>query len=92
MSELLGLIPVPEATKVNKAFCVKNDERIILMHWETCIMEYDRINRKVLSIKPASITSLRAINQVSEYFNLGIDAKKECKLLNGVTFKEYRWY
>lgn len=83
--------PVPEATKVKKAFCIANEEYILLFHWETQILTYNRLTNEVEQIDPASITSARAINQVSEYFGLGIDYHKELKRLYNTTFKQHRW-
>ena len=83
--------PVPEATKVKKAFCIANEEYILLFHWETQILTYNRLTNEVEQIDPASITSARAINQVSEYFSLGIDYHKELKRLYNTTFKNHRW-
>lgn len=83
--------PVPEAVKVKKAFCVESDEYILLFHYETQILTYNKKTETVEQIDPASITSARAINQVNEYFGLGIDYKKELKRLYNTTFKEHRW-
>ena len=83
--------PVPEATKVKKAFCVENEEYILLFHYETQILTYNKRTETVEQIDPASITSLRAINQVSNHFCLNIDAHKELKRLYNTTFKNHRW-
>ena len=83
--------PVPEAVKVKKAFCVENEEYILLFHYETQILTYNKQTQEVEQIDPASITSARAINQVNEYFSLGIDYKKELKRLYNTTFAEHRW-
>lgn len=91
-TNLVNFEPVPEAVKVKKAFCVKNEEYILLFHYETQILTYNRKTKTVEDIKPASMSSIRAINQVSDHFWLNIDYKKELKRLTGKSFKEFRWY
>lgn len=83
--------PVPEATKVKKAFCIENEEYILLFHYETQILTYNKKTKEVEHIDPASITSARAINQVIGWFGLNVDYKTELKRLTGKTFSEHRW-
>jgi hypothetical protein len=92
MNQLINFKPVPEAVNVKKAFCVVNDEYILLFHYDTQILTYNKKTRTVEDIKPVSLSSIRAINQVSDHFYLNIDYKAELKRLTGKTLKEYRWY
>lgn len=79
----LGFQIINNVVSKNSAVLIANHEYIILFSYDTCVLEYDREMEEVLSINPYSVTTIKAITQVKNYFDLDFNTKKESKRLNG---------
>ena len=79
----LGFQIINNVVSKATASLIASDKYIILFSYDTCVLEYDREDKQVLSINPYSVTTTKAITQTKNYFDLDFDTKKENKRLNG---------